>query len=81
MSETPLYTLKENIDEELHLFKSQKDTSGECLTKSISICKKMRYNEAIKTHFACQVNTSAQLESMKINRIICEVCKRHLYAE
>ncbi|WP_298517767.1 hypothetical protein [uncultured Kordia sp.] len=81
MSDTTLYTLKESISEQLHVFKSKKDTSGECLTVSKSVCNKMRYNETIKTHFACQSKTVAQIKCMEIGRVICETCKRHLHRD
>lgn len=81
MSDETLYTLKENIFEELHVFKSKKDASGECFTISKSICNKMRYNEAIKTHFACETKTNARTKCMEIEKVICDTCKHHLYNE
>lgn len=81
MSTTTLYTLKENSNEQLHVFKSKKDSSGECFTITKSICNKMRYNEAIKTHFACQSKTTAQIKCIEIGRVLCDTCKRHLHTD
>lgn len=81
MSDTTLYTLKENSNEQLHIFKSKKDASGECLTITKSICNKMRYNQAIKTYFACESKMSAQLKCIEIRKNICETCKQHLHSD
>ncbi|MEM6718901.1 MAG: hypothetical protein AAF611_06290 [Bacteroidota bacterium] len=80
MSNFKLYTLKENSKGELHVFQSKKDDAGECLTDSMSICKKMRYNETITTHFVCQPETFTRIKLAEIGKRVCGICAGYLYS-
>ncbi|MEM6686229.1 MAG: hypothetical protein AAF617_10635 [Bacteroidota bacterium] len=74
-----LYTLKENSNGELHVFVSKKDASGECLTESMSVCKKMRYNQTVKTHFACQHEIDTRMKLAEIGPRVCGICASYFY--
>ncbi len=80
-SDHTLYTLKENSAEQLHLFKSKKDDSGECLTETMSVCGKMRYNQTIKHHFACQEELFTRKKLAEIGKPVCGACVSHLYGD
>ncbi|AXG70838.1 hypothetical protein KORDIASMS9_03085 [Kordia sp. SMS9] len=81
MSDTQLYTLKENSTGQLHVFKSKKDDAGECFTETMSVCGKMRYNQTIKHHFACQTETFTRKKLAEIGRSVCGTCVSHLYGD
>lgn len=79
MSDYNLYTLKENDQEQFHLFKSRRELDGSCSARSKSICKKMDHKRASK--FTCKSEKEARLKCAEIGKSVCGTCVSHLYAD
>ncbi|CAM1371436.1 conserved hypothetical protein [Tenacibaculum litoreum] len=78
-----LFTLLEkNNTKELHLFRSKRNSSGDCYAEEEeSICKKMHLEERKSVKFSCLDKYNARKECAEIGEEVCGTCVSALYSK
>ncbi|MGV1012926.1 MAG: hypothetical protein ACOYBS_10800 [Flavobacterium sp.] len=73
------YTLKKRRDtEEYHLFEGKFTIHPYCITKQLSICRKMNKTESESDLFKCYNQTQARIRIAKIGSPVCSNCVDYL---